>query len=65
MYCPAGRGRGRGCGLTNHWLAAIPYHARRCGFADASHFVRAFHQATGMTPGHWRQNRGADGTLAP
>lgn len=38
---------------------------RRCGFADASHFVCEFHQATGMTPGHWRQNRGTNGTPAP
>lgn len=38
---------------------------RRCGFADASHFVREFHHATGMTPGHWRKNRGVDGTPAP
>jgi AraC family transcriptional regulator, positive regulator of tynA and feaB len=38
---------------------------RRCGFADASHFVREFHQATGMTPGHLRKIRGVDGTPVP
>jgi AraC family transcriptional regulator, positive regulator of tynA and feaB len=38
---------------------------RRCGFADASHFVREFHQATGMTPGHLRKIRGVDGNPIP
>lgn len=38
---------------------------RRCGFADASHFVREFHQATGMTPGHWRRARGVAGIPVP
>ncbi len=28
---------------------------RRCGFADASHFVREFHRAFGMTPARWRK----------
>ena len=28
---------------------------RRCGFADASYFVREFHQAFGMTPARWRK----------
>lgn len=27
---------------------------RRCGFADASHFVREFQRARGITPGRWR-----------
>jgi AraC family transcriptional activator of tynA and feaB len=27
---------------------------RRCGFADASHFTRAFKARTGHTPAHWR-----------
>jgi AraC family transcriptional regulator, positive regulator of tynA and feaB len=28
---------------------------RRCGFPDASHFVREFRQAWGMTPARWRK----------
>jgi AraC-like DNA-binding protein len=28
---------------------------RRCGFADASHFIRVFRQITGHTPEAWRQ----------
>lgn len=28
---------------------------RRCGFADASHFVHEFHQAFGVTPARWRR----------
>lgn len=30
---------------------------RRCGFADASHFVREFQQACGSTPARWRRER--------
>jgi AraC family transcriptional regulator, positive regulator of tynA and feaB len=28
---------------------------RRCGFPDASHFVRVFQQHRGITPSHWRR----------
>jgi len=39
-----------------HGLADI---ASRLGFADQSHFTKAFHRATGTTPGEWRRaNRG-------
>jgi AraC family transcriptional regulator, positive regulator of tynA and feaB len=31
--------------------------SRRCGFADASHFVREFAQAFGQTPAVWRKQR--------
>ncbi len=31
--------------------------ARRCGFADASHFGRRFREAFGTTPGDWRDAR--------
>jgi AraC family transcriptional regulator, positive regulator of tynA and feaB len=30
---------------------------RRCGFADASHFVREFHGVHGVTPARWRRLR--------
>ncbi|PZM08023.1 AraC family transcriptional regulator [Rhizobium tubonense] len=30
--------------------------ARLCGFADQSHFSRAFSAATGTTPSHWRRS---------
>lgn len=30
--------------------------ARRCGFADPSHFVREFHAAFGTTPSRWRKS---------
>lgn len=33
--------------------------ARRCGFADASHFGRRFRQAYGTSPGAWRRERRA------
>jgi AraC family transcriptional activator of tynA and feaB len=32
---------------------------RRAGFADASHFVREFQQAFGMTPARWRKQGGS------
>jgi AraC family transcriptional regulator len=35
-----------------HGLADI---ASRLGFADQSHFTKAFHRATGTTPGEWRR----------
>jgi AraC family transcriptional regulator len=35
-----------------HSLADI---ALRLGFADQSHFTKAFHRATGTTPGEWRR----------
>jgi AraC family transcriptional activator of tynA and feaB len=38
-------------------IAAV---ARRCGFADSSHFARRFRAASGMSPGEWRAaNRNA------
>jgi AraC-like DNA-binding protein len=37
-------------------LAQIAYD---CGFADQSHFTRAFAAATGTTPGAWRRARRA------
>jgi len=30
---------------------------RRCGFSDASHFVREFQRAHGLTPARWRRQR--------
>jgi AraC-like DNA-binding protein len=30
---------------------------RRCGYSDASHFVREFHKTWGMTPARWRRQR--------
>jgi AraC-like DNA-binding protein len=33
--------------------------AAACGFADQSHFTRAFTQAEGRPPGHWRRQVGA------
>lgn len=30
---------------------------RRCGFSDASHFIREFRRASGMTPARWRKAR--------
>jgi AraC family transcriptional regulator len=35
-----------------HGLSDI---ALRLGFADQSHFTKAFHRATGTTPGEWRR----------
>ena len=35
-----------------HSLADI---ALQLGFADQSHFTKAFHRATGTTPGEWRR----------
>lgn len=35
--------------------------ARRCGFADGSHFVREFHQAFSITPSRWRRGLQAEG----
>lgn len=32
--------------------------ALSCGFADQSHFTRAFSRAAGMPPGAWRRNLG-------
>lgn len=32
---------------------------RRCGYADASHFVREFHRVLGCTPALWRRHRAA------
>jgi AraC-like DNA-binding protein len=29
--------------------------AIRCGFADQSHFTRAFSRETGASPGQWRR----------
>jgi AraC-like DNA-binding protein len=34
---------------------AVAEIGRRCGFADASHFARAFQRAMGMPPGQWRR----------
>ncbi|HSW06223.1 helix-turn-helix domain-containing protein [Aquabacterium sp.] len=35
---------------------AVGEIAHRCGFGDASHFVREFHQAFGTTPARWRRS---------
>lgn len=37
---------------------AIGELGRRCGFADASHFVREFQRAYGTTPARWRRTHG-------
>lgn len=34
---------------------AVAEIGRRCGFADASHFARAFQRAMGMPPAQWRR----------
>lgn len=34
---------------------AVAEIGRRCGFADASHFARAFQRAMGVPPGQWRR----------
>lgn len=43
--------------LRRHQLAhvAVAEIGRRCGFADASHFARAFQRAMGMPPAQWRR----------
>jgi len=39
--------------------------ARRCGFGDASYFIKVFRRLVGMTPGHWsRQRSGLGGAAA-
>ena len=53
--------------LAQPRLARLPVAeiAHRSGFSDASHFVREFRQATGITPGRWRKRRGLEGTPVP
>lgn len=48
------------CLLSQPRLAhiAVSELGRRCGFADASHFVREFQRAHGTTPARWRRARG-------
>ncbi|MBA2590335.1 MAG: helix-turn-helix transcriptional regulator, partial [Alphaproteobacteria bacterium] len=36
-----------------------PAIAAACGFADQSHFTRAFSRHTGTTPGQWRRQKRA------
>jgi len=34
---------------------AVGEIGRRCGFADPSHFARAFQRAMGVSPAQWRR----------
>jgi AraC-like DNA-binding protein len=36
--------------------ASLAEIASAAGFADQSHFTKAFQRATGMTPGEWRRH---------
>jgi transcriptional regulator GlxA family with amidase domain len=40
--------------ITNHTIAEV---ATMVGFADQSHFTKAFRRVTGATPRHWRADR--------
>jgi AraC-like DNA-binding protein len=41
--------------------AAVSQVARRCGFANATHFARRFRQAYGMSPREWQQRHRSAG----
>jgi len=41
--------------LRRPQLAHVGEIGRRCGFADASHFPRAFLRAMGVSPAQWRR----------
>lgn len=43
--------------LLLHSSLPIDQIAHQCGFADQSHFTRAFHRAVEVTPGLWRRIR--------
>lgn len=49
----------RRCELAKELLRSSPLSlaeiALACGFADQSHFTRAFARLVGMTPGAWRR----------
>lgn len=39
--------------------------ATACGFADQSHFTKAFTRVLGISPGRWRRNLKKNASLAP
>jgi AraC family transcriptional regulator len=41
--------------LLSDSRASLAEIALRCGFSHQSHFTRAFHQLSGMTPTRWRE----------
>jgi AraC-like DNA-binding protein len=41
---------------------AVEWAGYRCGFNDASTFIRAFKSQTGVTPGQWRQRHSRGGS---
>ena len=44
--------------LLSEPSASLAEIALRCGFSHQSHFTRAFHQLSGMTPTRWRERTG-------